>query len=91
MFRKGLLIGAAAGYVLGARAGRGRYEQIVRAWNAIRTNRNVRRAASWLASKAGQGARRVRHSRDGDRRVQANIPPGYEAELANLAGPADRP
>lgn len=29
-FRTGLLIGAAAGYVLGARAGRERYEQVKR-------------------------------------------------------------
>jgi gas vesicle protein len=31
-FKTGLLIGAAAGYVLGAKAGRERYEQIVDAW-----------------------------------------------------------
>ena len=31
-FKTGLLIGAAAGYVLGAKAGRERYEQIMDGW-----------------------------------------------------------
>jgi hypothetical protein len=33
-FRNGVIIGVAAGYVLGARAGRERYEQIARAASA---------------------------------------------------------
>lgn len=35
-FRAGLIIGGAVGYVLGARAGRERYEQIVRATRNMR-------------------------------------------------------
>jgi len=31
-FKTGLLIGAAAGYVLGSKAGRERYEQIMEGW-----------------------------------------------------------
>ncbi len=31
-FKTGLLIGAAAGYVLGAKAGRERYQQIMEGW-----------------------------------------------------------
>ena len=36
-FRLGLIIGAGAGYVLGAKAGRGRYEQIRRVTETVRS------------------------------------------------------
>lgn len=35
-FRLGLIVGGAIGYVLGARAGRERYEQIVRGYRRLR-------------------------------------------------------
>ena len=35
-FRLGFLLGAGIGYVLGARAGRERYRQIVEAWEKLR-------------------------------------------------------
>ena len=44
-FRTGLVIGLAAGYVLGAKAGRERYEKIVAVSNKVRSNESVRRAA----------------------------------------------
>lgn len=47
----GLLVGAAAGYVLGTRAGRGRYEQI---------QRGYRRAVNSPASKRVAAAARDR-------------------------------
>lgn len=37
-FRLGLIIGGAIGYVLGARAGRQRYEQIVRMYRSMRSH-----------------------------------------------------
>jgi hypothetical protein len=37
-FRAGLIIGGAVGYVLGARAGRERYDQIMRASRRLRTH-----------------------------------------------------
>ena len=37
-FRLGLIIGGAIGYVLGARAGKGRYDQIVAASRKLRTH-----------------------------------------------------
>ena len=44
-FRTGLVIGLAAGYVLGAKAGRERYEKIVAVSNKFKTNKSVRKAA----------------------------------------------
>jgi len=48
-FRTGMLVGAAAGYVLGARAGRERYEQIKR-W-AVTARQHP--AVGQLADQAG--------------------------------------
>ena len=44
-FRTGLVIGLAAGYVLGAKAGRERYEKIVAVSNKLRANDSVRKAS----------------------------------------------
>ena len=41
-FKTGLLVGAAIGYVLGAKAGRGRYDQIVDAWGRVSGDERVR-------------------------------------------------
>ena len=35
-FRLGVVLGLAGGYVLGAKAGRERYEQIAQAWESFR-------------------------------------------------------
>jgi len=43
-FRLGLIAGLIIGYLLGARAGRERYDQIVAAYNKARSNDVVRRA-----------------------------------------------
>lgn len=45
-FRMGLLIGGAIGYVLGARAGRERYEDIKRWWAKLRQHPAVDQLAS---------------------------------------------
>lgn len=42
-FRTGLITGLIIGFLLGARAGRERYDQIVAAYNKIRSNDRVRR------------------------------------------------
>ena len=34
-FKTGLIIGAAAGYILGAKAGRERYQQIMEGWGRV--------------------------------------------------------
>lgn len=48
--------GVAVGYVLGARAGRERYEQIVELALRVRDNRKVRDVAERLQDQAGQAA-----------------------------------
>jgi hypothetical protein len=42
-FRTGLITGLIIGFLLGARAGRERYDQIVAAYNKIRSNETVRK------------------------------------------------
>jgi hypothetical protein len=44
-FRTGLVVGLAAGYVLGAKAGRERYDKIVAVSNRFTANESVRKAA----------------------------------------------
>ena len=57
-FRVGLVIGFGAGYVLGAQAGRERYEQIRRAWNAFLGNPAVQRVAERSRELAGEAGRK---------------------------------
>ncbi|HET6290815.1 MAG TPA: hypothetical protein VFG15_29225 [Amycolatopsis sp.] len=51
---KMFLLGAAAGYVLGAKAGRGRYEQIVRTYRKIADHPMVQGAAGVARAKVGE-------------------------------------
>lgn len=48
------LLGAGAGYVLGARAGRERYEQIARAYRRVADHPSVQGAAGVARAKAGE-------------------------------------
>src|SRR6266511_1449242 len=52
------LIGLGAGYVLGARAGRQRYEEIARWWNQLTGNPTIQRAAERTKDLASDGAKR---------------------------------
>ena len=56
--RVGLVIGFATGYVFGAKAGRERYEQIRRAWNAFVGNPTVQRVAERSRELAGEAGRK---------------------------------
>ncbi|RZS29672.1 hypothetical protein EV193_11977 [Herbihabitans rhizosphaerae] len=51
---KAFLLGAAVGYVLGARAGRGRYDQIVRTYRKVADNPAVQGAAGIARAKIGE-------------------------------------
>ncbi len=51
---KMFLVGAAAGYVLGARAGRARYEQIVRNYRKLADHPAVQGAAGVVRAKLGE-------------------------------------
>lgn len=48
------MIGAAVGYVLGSRAGRARYEQIVRTYRRVADHPAVQGAAGVARAKAGE-------------------------------------
>ena len=51
---KGLLLGAAAGYVLGTKAGRGRYEQIVRRYARIKNSPATKMIANVTRDKVAE-------------------------------------
>ncbi|MGC7094219.1 hypothetical protein ACPZ19_06115 [Amycolatopsis lurida] len=51
---KKFLLGAAVGYVLGARAGRSRYEQIVRTYRKLADHPAVQGAAGIARAKVGE-------------------------------------
>jgi hypothetical protein len=53
---KKFLLGAAAGYVLGAKAGRGRYEQIVRTYRRVADHPLVQGAAGVARAKISEKA-----------------------------------
>jgi hypothetical protein len=53
-------LGFAAGYVLGARAGRERYESLVRAFRAVKERPEVQGAAGIVAAQAGTLASRAK-------------------------------
>ena len=59
-FRAVFGLGFATGYVLGARAGRERYESLVRSFRSVREQPAVQGAAGIVAAQAGTLASRAR-------------------------------
>lgn len=57
-FRTGLVVGLGVGYVLGAKAGRQRYEQIMAFVSRLRSNESVRKAAD-VAERSTRQPRRI--------------------------------
>ncbi|MFB9909193.1 hypothetical protein [Allokutzneria oryzae] len=51
---KAFMLGAAVGYVLGARAGRERYEQLTRAYHRVLDHPAVQGAAGFLRAKVSE-------------------------------------
>ncbi|GAA4625715.1 hypothetical protein GCM10023196_030970 [Actinoallomurus vinaceus] len=78
-YRAVFLVGAAAGYVLGTRAGQERYEQIKRLSRRVAENPTVQEAAGVLRAQAGDFAETARQ-KVGDKvqtvsgRVQEKVP-----------------
>ena len=68
---KGFVLGAAVGYVLGAKAGRGRYDQIVRTYRKIADHPAVQGAAgiarAKIGEKTGLGGKSHEHTGNGAR------------------------
>jgi hypothetical protein len=60
---KAFLLGLAAGYVLGTRAGRQRYDQLVRAYRTVADHPMVQGAAGVLHAKITGRTRRARPSK----------------------------
>ena len=60
--RTGLVIGFAAGYVLGAKAGRRRYEQIRKVANTISSNPPVRQLLDETKALADAGTAKAREA-----------------------------
>jgi hypothetical protein len=58
-FRSGMLIGLGAGYVLGAKAGRERYQQILEATRAFMENPGVQRLTDEVGKTVNLGKDRV--------------------------------
>jgi hypothetical protein len=58
-FKSGLLVGLGAGYVLGAKAGRERYQQIVDATRAFLDNPGVQRLTDEVGKTVNMGKDRV--------------------------------
>ena len=57
-FKRGVIIGFAGGYVLGARAGRERYEQIVTLWNRVGGSPKVQQLTDKGKEMAGEAGRK---------------------------------
>ncbi len=91
--RATFLAGFAAGYVLGARAGRGRYEQIRSAARSFMANPAVQSTASSLQHQAGDAlatAKDKAADRIGDRlgdKTPAWLGSGHEHDSGATGGP----
>lgn len=52
MRKLAFILGLAVGYVLGSKAGRQRYEQLLRSWRQVRDNPTVQEAAGLVQARA---------------------------------------
>jgi len=58
MSKRSFVLGVGVGYILGARAGRQRYEQIVELWHQVTGSAQVQGATDKTKDAASAGARR---------------------------------
>ena len=93
MMKKLLFLGAgAAGYVLGAKAGRERYEQIAAQAQKLRTNPTVQQkvdeARHVAKDAAGTATEKVRERTHGSSSTPAGTAPGATSTPTGAAGPS---
>jgi hypothetical protein len=79
-FRLIFVLGFAIGYVLGARAGRARYEQIVRAWNSFKQSDPAQQLGADVRVAASKAGQRVEHAASEGVAKVTNIVRGNAAE-----------
>ncbi len=70
------VLGLGVGYVLGSRAGRQRYEQLLRSWRQIRENPAVQEAAGLVQARAETAVDAVK-SRLGSETSDPLVSAGY--------------
>ena len=78
------LTGMAAGYVLGARAGRPRYEQIMRTVDELRGNPKVQETVSQLQEQAGSLAAQAKEKVESRRQRQDQPETEVEYEVVEM-------
>lgn len=66
MSKTSFLVGTVVGYVLGSRAGRGRYEEIVAIARRVAGSQTIQATAGVLQAQATEIAERTRHRISGD-------------------------
>ncbi|MGI8626717.1 MAG: hypothetical protein ACR2J5_09135 [Geodermatophilaceae bacterium] len=76
MMKFSFLLGLGVGYVLGTRAGRQRYEQLLRFWRQIRENPAVQEAAGLVQARAETAVGAVK-SRIGSETPDPLVSAGY--------------
>lgn len=79
------LVYAAAGYVLGARAGRGRYDQIVRIARRVAGSQSVQSTAGLMQARLDHFASQARHA------VAAKFGVVHDEQPAGVNGYGHRP
>lgn len=84
-FRSGLIVGFAIGYVLGAKAGRERYEELRKAWEEFTGNPAVRDAVNKGKEMVESGVR------DGLHAVQGGVEKATEAVRDRLGEEEEEP
>lgn len=75
---KGFFLGAAVGYVLGAKAGRERYEQIVRTYRKLVDHPAVQGAAGIARAKIGEKTGFGRSAKNAHNGYRASETTGYQ-------------
>lgn len=83
------IAGFAAGYLLGTKAGRQRYEQITRTVDSVRSNPTVQRATAVVEHKASEAVDSAR--RTAADKVSEHLPPSVADRLRPHETPAPVP